>query len=327
MHITDSSLVFTAAHRLETQVTRQAAATGTNDATFRELFAAGLKDTLATRQETPASGSRQDPALALDRAFQSLVRALYGDTACCGDTDGSAALTAEIQASAAQARQMRAAPQLMLVHTREEESCSFSASGNICLADGSTRQFEVGYELARSEESTTLSYGTGLMDPLVLDFDAPTGALGPHSVNFDLDADGRTERMRMPDASAALLFHDRNGNGVADDGSELFGPTSGNGFAELARLDDDGNRWIDAADAAWADLRLWSIDADGTERVRTLAEAGIGALATAWEDTPYTIKENGKVLGQVRGSSVWLGEESGAGIVRQIDIATDRRTA
>ncbi|HOI11913.1 MAG TPA: hypothetical protein PK313_15640 [Myxococcota bacterium] len=64
------------------------------------------------------------------------------------------------------------------------------------------------------------------------------------------------------------------------------------------------------------------------ERARhALGEAGVGALATAYEDTPYTIKEDGKVLGQMRGSSVWLGEESGAGIVRQIDIATDTQTA
>jgi hypothetical protein len=114
---------------------------------------------------------------------------------------------------------------------------------------------------------------------------------------------------------------------VADDGSELFGPRTGNGFVELAQLDADGNRWIDAGDAAYADLRLWSVDADGNQRVQTLAEAGIGALATRYEETPYTIKEDGKVLGQMRGSSVWLGEESGAGIVRQIDIATDTQTA
>ncbi len=60
---------------------------------------------------------------------------------------------------------------------------------------------------------------------------------------------------------------------------------------------------------------------DGGTTYRSLADAGIGALSTRYEDTPFTIKENGEVIGQVRGSSVWLGEESGAGIVRQIDIA------
>ncbi len=326
MHITDSSLALAARHHLETEVTRRAAADSADGPSFRALFVESLNNAIATQNETATTEEPQeDPALALDRAFQSLIRALFGDAACGGDSAEAAALAVETQAAAP--RRMGQITQLEMVHTREEESCSFSASGNICLADGSTRQFDVDYELERSEESTTLSYGTRLMDPLVLDFDAPTGALGAQSVEFDLDADGKTETMRMPDDSAALLFLDRNGNGVADNGSELFGPRTGNGFGELAQLDADGNRWIDAGDAAYADLRLWSVDADGNERVQTLAEAGVGALATAYEDTPFTIKEDGKVLGQMRGSSVWLGEESGAGIVRQIDIATDTRSA
>jgi hypothetical protein len=34
-------------------------------------------------------------------------------------------------------------------------------------------------------------------------------------------------------------------------GAELFGARSGDGFAELAALDGDGNGWIDEGDAAW----------------------------------------------------------------------------
>jgi hypothetical protein len=217
----------------------------------------------------------------------------------------------------------RTPPMQALVHTRESESCSFSASGNICLADGTTRNFEVGYQFERSEERTGLGSGA-LHDPLVLDFGAPDVRLDARSVTFDLDADGTAENMHMPGGNAAFLFNDLNGNGKADDGRELFGPGSGNGFAELARLDEDGNRWIDAGDSAYANLKLWRLDADGQQATLSLAEAGIGALSTQYEDTPFTIRENGKTVGQMRGSSVWLGEESGAGIVRQIDIATAR---
>lgn len=213
-----------------------------------------------------------------------------------------------------------------LVRTRESESCSFAASGNVCLADGSTRQFEVGYRMERSEESTQVSIGT-FRDPLMLDFAAPLAALNPHSVDFDLDNDGATESMRMPAANAAVLFHDRNRNGVADNGSELFGPQSGDGFAELAQLDGDGNGWIDAGDAAYADLKLWQLGDDGASRVRSLAEAEISALATQSEETPFTLKEDGESVGQVRASGIWLGEKSGAGIVRQVDVATTPHTA
>lgn len=207
-----------------------------------------------------------------------------------------------------------------LVHTSESETCSFAASGNVCLADGSTRSFDVGYEMERHEESNSLGIGN-FRDPLMLDFGAPENRFGADAIDFDIDADGDMEQVRMPTGNTAVLFHDANRNGKADDGSELFGARSGDGFADLAKLDSDGNGWIDEGDAAFADLKLWQNGEDGESHVKTLAEAGIGALATRHEDTPFTIKDDGEAIAQQRASSVWLGEESGAGLVRQVDLA------
>ena len=205
----------------------------------------------------------------------------------------------------------------------ETESCEFAASGKVCLADGSTRQFDVGYKLERSEEITRTVSRT-LIDPLVVDSAAPRAALADTCVDFDLDNDGKLERMRLPAAGSAFLFLDRNHNGRADNGSELFGPETGNGFAELARLDSDHNGWVDSADPAFADLRLWQAGGGAGEdqRVQRLDEAGIGALATTAADTPFALKEHGGQVGQMRSSSVWLGEAGGAGVVRQIDVST-----
>ena len=163
-----------------------------------------------------------------------------------------------------------------------------------------------------------------MRDPLVLDFAAPSASLNPQSVDFDLDGDGKTESVRMPPAGSALLFDDRNHNGRLDDGSELFGPQSGDGFGELAELDSDGNGWVDGGDRAFADLKLWQLADDGASRVRSLADAGIGALATASAATPFTLKEDGASIGQMRASSVWLGETSGAGTVREIEVAVTK---
>jgi len=205
-------------------------------------------------------------------------------------------------------------------HHSESERCTFAASGNVCLADGSTRQFAVDYEMERSEESTNLR-SVAMLDPLVVDLIAPAAGLNPQSVDFDLDSDGTAESMRMPSAGSALLFNDRNHNGRADNGSELFGATSGDGFAELAQLDGDGNGWIDGGDTAFADLKVWDLAGDGTSRVRSLADAGVGALATENVATPFTLKEDGASVGQMRASSVWLGETAGAGTVREVDLA------
>ena len=39
----------------------------------------------------------------------------------------------------------------------------------------------------------------------------------------------------------AFLSLDKNSDGIINDGSELFGAASGNGFADLAKYDEDGN--------------------------------------------------------------------------------------
>ena len=265
---------------------------------------------LETATDMPTSKTDGGP-------FQAIMEMLFGlphTPASAAALDGGSAGVRAISPTGLQ--------RMELIHTSETESCTFTASGNVCLADGSQRQFDVGYKMERSEQSTRVNIGAAFHDPLALDFAEPGSALNKNSVDFDLDSDGQTESMRMPGSNSAVLFVDRNHNGKADDGSELFGPQSGNGFAELAKLDSDGNGWIDEGDAAYADLKLWRMDDDGKTSVESLAAAGVGALSTQSAETPFTIKEDGASVGQVRASSVWLGEKSGAGFIRQIDIAT-----
>jgi hypothetical protein len=44
---------------------------------------------------------------------------------------------------------------------------------------------------------------------------------------------------------SGLLVIDKNLDGKVNDGSELFGPSTGDGFEKLARYDEDRNGWID----------------------------------------------------------------------------------
>lgn len=46
-------------------------------------------------------------------------------------------------------------------------------------------------------------------------------------------------------------------NGKIDDGSELFGARTGNGFNELAKYDSDNNHFIDAGDPVFSNLAFY----------------------------------------------------------------------
>jgi hypothetical protein len=104
--------------------------------------------------------------------------------------------------------------------------------------------------------------------PIILDlegdgFDLTDAAGGVH---FNLNPAGDTEQLSWtaPKSDDAWLALDRNGNGVIDDGTELFGnftpqPSSDSlqGYKALAVLDLNHDRFIDSKDAIFGDLRLW----------------------------------------------------------------------
>ena len=123
--------------------------------------------------------------------------------------------------------------------------------------------------------------------------------------------------MALPTSGSRFLALDRNRNGRFDDGSELFGARSGDGFAELAALDDDGDGWIDEDDAAFEQLRVW----DGETTAQSLREAGVGAIHVGSVRTPFTLGgSDATATGLVRSTGVWLAESGEAHTVQQVDI-------
>ncbi len=203
-----------------------------------------------------------------------------------------------------------------------EQSLTFQARGRVMLADGRTIDFELGFALhSTTIDVRTLSVRAGdavqrLKDPLVLALDGGLPALTDWRFTFDLDADGTPEAIPFVAAGSGFLALDRNGNGRIDDGRELFGALSGDGFAELAALDADGNGWIDASDAAFERLRVWTRDATGSERLQTLAETGVGALHLGRVGTPFTLGG----AGHLRSSGVYLGADGAVRLLQQIDL-------
>ena len=207
----------------------------------------------------------------------------------------------------------------------ETEQTDFSAQGVVRTADGREISFQMNLSMARAyhtEEHVEVSMGTKLKDPLVLNFAGAAAELSEMTFRFDLDSDGKDENLRALRPGSGFLVFDRNGDGKANNGRELFGAVSGNGFAELAALDGDGNGWIDENDSAYGSLYVWNRDASGGDALRSLREANVGAIALACADTPFSVKDaDNQLLAQVRSTGVFLKEDGRAGSVQQIDLA------
>ncbi|MBB5203908.1 hypothetical protein HNQ51_001201 [Inhella inkyongensis] len=211
---------------------------------------------------------------------------------------------------------------LQVEETRIEfEQLQFSTQGRVQTADGRALQFEMSFSFSRVQIEHREFRLAAPQDPLVLNFDGPSAALLGQRWEFDLNADGELESLPGLGAGSAWLVFDRDRDGRVADGRELFGPRSGDGFAELAALDADGNGWVDEADPAWQQLGVWRPGADGLNRMTGLSDAGVGALSLARLASPFALHGlGGQVVGDLRQSGLYLHEDGRAGSLQQLDL-------
>lgn len=208
----------------------------------------------------------------------------------------------------------------------EQQQMSFTSSGVIKAEDGREISFSIQLNMNRefiSRTDLTIRAGDAVMkDPLVINFDGSAPDLTDTKYAFDLDSDGSPDQISFITEGSGFLALDLNGDGIINNGGELFGPGTGNGFAELAGYDHDHNNWIDENDEIFNRLRIWTKDADGSDRLLVLGEKGIGAIYLGNVVTPFEFKNSGNDLqGQLKSTGIFIREDGTAGTVQQVDLA------
>lgn len=182
-------------------------------------------------------------------------------------------------------------------------------------------------------------------DPLTLDLDGDgleTIGINPAApILFDHDGDGIANATGWIKPDDGFLVLDRNGDGVINDGTELFGDSTplydangevigqaADGFAALAAEDSNHDGFVNAQDAHWADLRVWQdADSDGVTdegELHALESLGIAGFQVAKTENT-TVLSNGNQIADLGkfirtdGSSGTMGNVTGG--MADIDLA------
>ena len=210
-------------------------------------------------------------------------------------------------------------------HYQEQEKMQFAAEGVVRTKDGREIAFSASLTMSRNYvEQSDLIVRAGdakKIDPLVINFDGKGAQLNQTRFNFDLDSDGSEEQLASLHSGSGFLALDRNGDGIINNGSELFGPSSGQGFAELAKFDEDGNHFIDEGDSIYNKLRIWSFNEDGSSQLVALGDKHIGAIFLGHLTTPFQLKdETNQSLGEVANTGIYIKENGEVGMVQEINL-------
>ena len=209
--------------------------------------------------------------------------------------------------------------------TSEYENTKFASTGQVLTSDGRSIDFNVEVTLGRAatKHFDSISASSYIVtDPLVINLDTTATSVSDQKFLFDIDSDGKEENISFAGKGSGFLALDKNGDGKINDGSELFGTKSGDGFADLAAYDEDNNGWIDENDSVFNKLKVWTKDEDGNDRLIDLKQADVGAIFLGSAETEFSQKDadlNTQAI--IRKTGIYIKESTGqASTIAHVDL-------
>ncbi len=200
---------------------------------------------------------------------------------------------------------------------QNHQELGFESAGSVTTEDG--RQIDFTMRFKMDQDSVMIQVEAAdpvvqaVADPLMISLNGGEISLSHERFDFDLNADGMAESIPLSGSGSGIFALDKNRNGQIDNGREVIGALSGDGFSDLKAFDEDNNGWIDDQDAIYQELRIWLKQVD-QDKLISLADAHVGAIYLGKTQTPFDLGD-----GLLRNSGLFLDEDGRAGRIQQID--------
>ncbi|SFD04082.1 hypothetical protein [Pseudoalteromonas denitrificans] len=212
--------------------------------------------------------------------------------------------------------------QVTQTHMREQ-TLNFNLKGEFGI---NNKNFNVDYQFNLTEKQSSISQievsAIQLKDPLIIQYgSASLSGLNGETSQIDINQDQQKDSLPMFSGNVGYLVHDKNQNGQADNGTELFGPNTGSGFNELSKLDQNNNGFIDPEDKAFDKLYIWHVNDSGDEVWIKLSDTKIEGILLNSTETPFNFfdKQN-QLQAKMTHSSIALSNSGDVFGVHEIDI-------
>jgi len=205
-----------------------------------------------------------------------------------------------------------------------EQHLNYQVQGTFNIND---KELSLNYNFSLSNKRVSYSKieisAATLKDPILVQFG--TQGLGEikGQKDFAINQDNILDNLPIFSGDIGYLVYDKNDNQQADNGSELFGPQTGQGFGELALLDSNENGFIDAGDQKFEQLYIWqpNNESEQAEKWMSLNEAKIEVISLSAINTPFDFyDQQGQLQAQLRQSSFAISEDGYARGVHQVDV-------
>ncbi|RLU01416.1 MAG: hypothetical protein D9N11_11810 [Ketobacter sp.] len=209
---------------------------------------------------------------------------------------------------------------------QESQFTQVTINGTVQTCDDEAIQFQFSassgsnfiLELGQGEYAERIS---GRTDPLIINYGGGFNNLSDQAYAFDQNSDGVDEMVSFTGTGSGFLAWDKNGDGIINSGSELFGAESGDGFAELAALDEDRNGFIDSGDSVFSQLQIFEKDSEGNDALRKLTDFDIAAISVESVATPFRITDHlNQERGMARATGIFIRNDGSVGSTQQIDL-------